>query len=121
MKKDNKAKEVNYKLSREERIDAYTYAILSIYSDGIDLGICGKLKQYCEREYANELDKNNFYTTPGIYPWVFLSRLKQYFPEFSSLQPRDKGSFGFWWPMNNKGARIEALIKAIELAKKAKK
>lgn len=87
-------------LTRREKLDAYTYALLCIYeylsNDNGDCFVCNNLGRW-----INENEKK-------CYPFSL-----EDFPEFAKQQPVN--SSGSWWGIYEMDKRIAAIERAIHL------
>jgi hypothetical protein len=91
-------------MTKKEKIEAYTYAMLVIMIDHVDPFICVRLNEWLHYCY-------------GLVSAWDIKDVSKYFPEIMQLQPDQNDKSGGWWPTTKAGneLRLIALEKAIQL------
>ena len=100
-------------MTKKEKIEAYTYAMLAVYAYGEEV----------EDYYGQSLLLYR-YTCPNLKSWLVARDYDNnmsvnpasYFPEFFSLQPKTVYSWMPWWG-EGKAIRLRKLNQAISLIK----
>lgn len=82
-------------LTKKQRLEAYTYAYISVLSDCfLDFGVCHILDLWGIRNTGGWLGSNHI-------------------PEWYNQEPKGASPFDFWWPIENRRIRLRALERAI--------
>lgn len=92
-------------LTREQRIEAYTYALFYLLAEETKRGVCVILYDWEMLEFGEVLFMNDL----GV---------RRYYPEFAAQKPSNKKYGDIWF--DTQDDRITALCRAIEKAEKSK-
>ncbi len=99
------------RLTKKQKLQAYSFAYLSIYSgthpsgDYFTLCVCDSLLEFLNNHFCS---------------WDWQGSVLSYFPEFAKQRPEDPNIF--WWPKTTDGnlSRLRAIERAIQLVEKSK-
>jgi len=94
------------KLTKEQKLDAYIYALHCCYAehssaDRVYGYMCLDIKEYCQRQL--------------YLGWIEDDEMEILFPEFIKQKPRRTATSKEWWPSHDMDSRIKAITKAIAL------
>ena len=98
-------------MTKKERLKHYKNALQMLTEGTAPFEITGYLSTWLKKE-TGVCELLSLSVTEGLY---INRRYEELFPEFYLFYPKDIGNFIFWWPKNNRKARILALEMCIAM------
>jgi hypothetical protein len=90
-------------LTPEQKIEAYTYAMIKLWAFDRDYAVCIELYDWMRVHFPTGILRVD-------------EVIQLHFPEFLKQRPKIYGMH--WWPTHNRAPRLRALEKAIALVQK---